>query len=89
MPYEEGNQLAFVTADDARAWPWVFGLLSLIFSTLVVAARVLARRKTWTWSDHCLGKTGMLLSRETASMADIRCSTLICQIPRVSCSIDF
>jgi hypothetical protein len=89
MPYREGNRFAFVTADDARAWPWVFGLLSLIFSTLVLAARVFARRKTWTWSDCCLGETYMLLSRETASTADIRCSVFICQIPHVSGSIDF
>ena len=60
MPYPEGNRFAVATKDDARAWPWVFGLLSLIFSTLAVAARVAARRKKLVWSDWCLGKAASL-----------------------------
>jgi hypothetical protein len=56
MHYLEGNRFAFVTTDDARAWPWVFLLLSLLFSTGTVAARAHARRKTWDWSDWYLGE---------------------------------
>jgi hypothetical protein len=62
MPDTEGNWFAHVTANDARAWPWVFGLLSFIFSTVVVVARVFARRKSWEWSDSCLDKMRLVFS---------------------------
>lgn len=61
LSYVESNRghSPYRAADDARAWPLVFGLLSLIFSTLIVVARVVTRRGNWTWSDSCLGKTDL------------------------------
>jgi len=56
MAYPQGDRFAVHTADDAQAWPWVFGLLSLIFSTAVVVVRLFTRMKKWAGSDWCLGK---------------------------------
>lgn len=56
MAYPQGNRFAVNTADDAQAWPFSFGLLSLISSTAVVLVRVFARRKKWAGSDWLLGE---------------------------------
>ena len=81
MAYPQGNRFAVHTADDAQAWPWVFGLLSLIFSTAVVVVRLFTRMKKWAGSDWCLCKmdlsVGALWTSDRA--ADLYRSTCLRQ----------
>lgn len=43
------------TSDDHRPWLWVTTLLSLIYSFLCLAARLLAKWDMFWWDDAILG----------------------------------
>lgn len=55
LQYPQGNRFAVSTADDRSAWIWIASILSLMYSAVVLATRLLVKWEFFGLDDAALG----------------------------------